>query len=65
MEGRRFIKMHSIPRNIVNNEIGGDWVTVGVLVNKLPPKTAANVSIDYHTLGSVAYHSESVQFRGQ
>ena len=49
MEDRRFIKLNTISRYIVNNEISGDWVTVGVVVAKLPPKTSANVSISWHS----------------
>ena len=48
MEGRRFIKLNTISRYIVQNEISGDWVTMGVVVGKLPPKTAANVSTNQH-----------------
>ena len=44
MEGRRFIKLNTISRYIVNDDISGDWVTMGVIVGKSPPKTAANVS---------------------
>ncbi len=44
MEGRKFIKMSSILKSVNKNQLSGDWVTVGVIVNKIPPKTASNVS---------------------
>ena len=44
MEGRRFMKLNTLSRYIVKGEITGDWVTMAVVVGKLPPKTAANVS---------------------
>lgn len=44
MEGRKMVKISQIPTKIKgNNDIDGDWVTIGVLVQKLPPKTSANV----------------------
>ncbi|KAJ7351124.1 minichromosome maintenance- protein [Desmophyllum pertusum] len=43
MEGRRMVTISQIPTKIKgNNEIDGDWVTIGVIVNKLPPKKSAN-----------------------
>lgn len=46
MEGRRMVTISQIPTKIKgNNEIDGDWVTIGVIVNKLPPKKSANVRI--------------------
>lgn len=46
MEGRKMVKISQIPTKIKgNNDIDGDWVTIGVLVQKLPPKTSSNVRI--------------------
>eukprot|EP00794_Sanderia_malayensis_P005993 gene5993-6689_t len=42
MEGRKFVKISSILGNLNKNLLNLDWVTVGVIVNKLPPKTASN-----------------------
>ncbi|KAM7439404.1 minichromosome maintenance-related protein [Porites harrisoni] len=43
MEGRKMVKISQIPTKIKgNNDIDGDWVTIGVLVQKLPPKTSSN-----------------------
>jgi hypothetical protein len=39
MEGRKMIKISSIQSKISNNDIEGDWVTMGVLIQKLPRKT--------------------------
>ena len=47
MEGRRFIKLNALSRYIVKGDVSGDWVTMGVVVVKLPPKTSANVSDDF------------------
>ncbi|XP_042902666.1 protein MCM10 homolog isoform X2 [Parasteatoda tepidariorum] len=40
MEGRRLIKMSFIKNFIKGGDIEGDWVTVGILISKLPPKTS-------------------------
>ena len=40
MEGRRVIKISSIQSQIRNNDIEGDWVTIGVVIQKLTKKTA-------------------------
>ncbi|GIY08574.1 protein MCM10 homolog [Caerostris darwini] len=42
MEDRRMIKMSFIQNFIKNGDIEGDWVTMGVIVQKIPPKTSAN-----------------------
>ncbi|XP_068758525.1 protein MCM10 homolog [Montipora capricornis] len=43
MEGRRMVKMSQIPMKIKGkDDIDGDWVTIGVLVQKLPPKKSSN-----------------------
>ncbi|GIZ04851.1 protein MCM10 homolog [Caerostris extrusa] len=42
MENRRMIKMSFIQNFIKNGDIEGDWVTMGVIVQKIPPKTSAN-----------------------
>ncbi|KAL9960807.1 hypothetical protein ACROYT_G034310 [Oculina patagonica] len=43
MEGRRMVKISQIPTKIKgNNEIDGDWVTIGVIVHKMPPKKSSN-----------------------
>ena len=46
MEGRKMVKISQIPTKIKgNNDIDGDWVTIGVVVQKLPPKKSSNVRI--------------------
>ena len=46
MEGRRMVKISQIPTKIKgNNDIDGDWVTIGVIVQKMPPKKSSNVRI--------------------
>ena len=46
MEGRRMVMISQIPTKIKgNNDIDGDWVTIGVIVQKLPPKKSSNVRI--------------------
>ena len=44
MDDRRFIKLHMLANYLSKGDITGDWVTMGVVVKKLLPKTAANVS---------------------
>ena len=45
MEGRRMVKISQIPTKIKGNDIDGDWVTIGVIVQKMPPKKSSNVRI--------------------
>ncbi len=40
MEGRKIIKISSVQSKVRNNDIEGDWITIGVLMQKLPKKTA-------------------------
>ena len=42
MKGRRLIKISRIESKMKNYDIEGDWVTVGVLVDKMPQKTTSN-----------------------
>ena len=44
MKGRRMIRIPQILSNIKDGDIDGDWVTIGVIVYKLPPKDTAKVS---------------------
>ena len=45
MEGRKLLKISQIQNKASkNDDIEGDWVTMGVIVNKMPPRTSANVS---------------------
>ena len=48
MEGRRMVMISQIPTKIKGkNDVDGDWVTIGVIVQKLPPKTSSNVRISF------------------
>lgn len=42
MKGRRLVKISKIEATMKNNDIEGDWVTIGVLVKKIAQKTASN-----------------------
>jgi len=42
MKGRRLVKISRIEKTMRDGDIEGDWVTVGVLVEKIPQKTTAN-----------------------
>lgn len=44
LEGRKLLKISQIKANIDwrLKDIAGDWVTIAVIVQKLPPKTAKN-----------------------
>ena len=46
MGGRKMIRIPQIHSNIKKEDcdISGDWVTGGVIVNKLPPKETVKVS---------------------
>ena len=51
MEGRRMVMISQIPTKIKgNNDIDGDWVTIGVIVQKLPPKKSSNVRMNIFQL---------------
>ena len=38
MEGRKMVKVKSVPSMLKNGDIADDWVTIGVVVDKLPPR---------------------------
>ncbi|KAI8618738.1 hypothetical protein BC830DRAFT_1107641 [Chytriomyces sp. MP71] len=42
MQGRTYIPLSAITPQLSDADIGGDWVTIGVLVDKSEPRTAAN-----------------------
>ena len=44
MQGRKMIQLSKIGYHINKNnqDIDGDWVTIGIIVDKLPPKTSKN-----------------------
>ncbi|GFQ96702.1 protein MCM10 homolog [Trichonephila clavata] len=42
MQGRKMIKMSFIQNFIKKGDIEGDWVTMGVIIQKIPPKKSAN-----------------------
>nr|XP_037281679.1 protein MCM10 homolog [Rhipicephalus microplus] len=42
MTGRKMVKMSMVPSFVQQKKIEVDWVTMGVLVNKSPPKTSKN-----------------------
>ncbi|XP_023338992.1 protein MCM10 homolog [Eurytemora carolleeae] len=42
MRGRKMIHMSKIRESIARKETDGDWVTMGVLYYKAPPKTSSN-----------------------
>jgi minichromosome maintenance protein 10 len=44
MNGRRMIKIPQIVSNVRNGDIEGDWVTIGTIVYKLPPKDTSKGS---------------------
>lgn len=43
LQGRRLIKMSFMKNFMQKGDIEGDWVTIGVVVKKVPPKTSKNV----------------------
>ena len=49
MVGRKFIRMSVIDKYIGSSggDIEGDWITMGVIVSKVPPKTSSKVSFRY------------------
>ena len=45
MKGRRMVSIHSLPHIIKDGDIKDNWVTIGVIVNKLPPRDTAKVVV--------------------
>ena len=45
MDGRKMLRLSILKNYLGAGGIEGDWVTMGVLVAKLPPKTSSKVSI--------------------
>ena len=45
MKGRRMVSIRSLPHTVKDGDINGDWVTIGVIVNKLPPRDTAKVVV--------------------
>lgn len=41
MDGRKMLRIASIGSKLQGRDVEGDWVTIGVLVDKLPPKDSA------------------------
>ena len=48
MEGRKMVKVPRIVAKVKDGDIEGDWVTIGVIVDKLPPKDSVKVSMYVH-----------------
>ncbi|CAB4034735.1 MCM10 homolog, partial [Paramuricea clavata] len=59
MEGRKLIKVSSIQSKIRNNDIEGDWVTIGVLIQKLPKTTAKGEAYSIWKLSDLAFHLQN------
>ena len=38
MEGRKMVRIRSLSSKVKNGDMEGDWVTIGVVVDKLPPR---------------------------
>ena len=43
MEGRVMIKIPRLPTKAATGDVDGNWVTIGVIVAKLPPKDSSKV----------------------
>lgn len=39
MEGRKMIKIRNVSSKMKNGDFDSDWVTIGVVVDKLPPRS--------------------------
>lgn len=48
LQGRKLIKMSYMKNYVKKGDIEGDWVTVGVVVKKIPPRTSKTVSFIYY-----------------
>ncbi len=38
MNGRKMIRLSRLAAKATGGDVAGDWVTIGVIVDKLPPK---------------------------
>ena len=43
MANRKMIRVPVVCSRVKDGEIAGDWVTIGVVVSKMPPKDTAKV----------------------
>ena len=43
MTNRKMIKVPVVCSHVRDGDIAGDWVTIGVVVSKMPPKDTAKV----------------------
>ncbi|XP_028398003.1 protein MCM10 homolog [Dendronephthya gigantea] len=59
MEGRKMIKISSIQSNVRNNDVEGDWVTIGVLIQKTPKTTAKGEAYSIWKLSDLAFHLQT------
>ena len=57
MEGHKMVKVPRIVAKVKDGDIEGDWVTIGVIVDKLPPKDSVKVS--RHTYVSAHTHTHA------
>lgn len=58
IQGRKVIKMSFIKSFMKGKDIEGDWVTLGVVVNKVPPKTSKNVCFSFNFASNLMYSSK-------
>ncbi len=38
MKGRKIIQLNNVGSSVIDGDVPGDWVLIGVLVDKLPPR---------------------------
>ena len=50
MDSRKMIRMSSINLHVRGGCIDGDWVTIGVVINKSQPKTSQKVCHESYIL---------------
>ncbi|XP_046839836.1 protein MCM10 homolog [Xenia sp. Carnegie-2017] len=58
-EGRKIIKISSIQSKIVNNDIEGDWITIGVVIQKFPKTTSKGETYSVWKLSDLAFHLQT------
>jgi hypothetical protein len=42
MKDRKYVPLHSISEYMSHDDIPGDWVTIGIVSNKVTPKATKN-----------------------
>ena len=49
MDGRKMVSIPKLHSKVKDGDIEGDWVTIGVIVDKLPPRQLQSACVHIRT----------------